>query len=51
MTTLQERLFQTNGAAYEKKKEKRRRRDLWPSESVHTEGRQRMEVSEEECSW
>ena len=40
---LQGRLFQTDGAAQEK--------DLWPSECVHTEGRQRMEVSEEARSW
>ena len=41
--TLQGRLFQTDGATQEK--------DLKPSKCMHTEGRQRMEVSEEGHSW
>ena len=38
--TLQRKLFQTDCAAQEK--------DICPSECVHTEGRQRMELSKDE---
>ena len=41
--TSQGRLLQSDGAAEQN--------DLWPSKCVRTEGRQRMEVSEEESSW
>ena len=41
--TLQGRLFQIDGAASDK--------HVRPSECVRTEGRQRMEVPEEERSW
>ena len=41
--TLQGKVFQTVGASQEK--------DLWPSDCVHTEGKQRIEVSSEDHSW